>query len=206
MAIKPPAGKQGTAKQAKPNNLRIIGGMWRGRLIEAPPDGAIRPTTDRVRESLFNRLMHGAAGSGIALQGAKVADVFAGTGAMGLEALSRGAAHVTFIERDMSALALIRRNVAKLGAEDRVSIITADAVNLPMAALAHDIALLDPPYEQNLAGPAMLSLARQGWLTENSLVSVETDAGEPAPDAEGFTLLDRRNAGRIAVSLYQRRG
>ncbi|MCA0200815.1 MAG: 16S rRNA (guanine(966)-N(2))-methyltransferase RsmD [Proteobacteria bacterium] len=188
---------------AKPNRLRIIGGVWRGRLIEAPSDNSIRPTTDRVRESLFNRLMHGAAGSGIALAGARVADVFAGTGAMGLEALSRGAAHVTFIERDMAAMALIKRNVAALGAEDRVSVMSADATNLPKAALAHDIALLDAPYEQGLPGPAMASLARQGWLKPGALVSVEMDESDVPPDADGFTLLDRREAGRIAVILYQ---
>lgn len=172
-------------------------------MIEAPPDAAIRPTTDRTRESLFNRLMHGAAGSGVGLQGARVADVFAGTGAMGLEALSRGAAHVTFIERDIGALALIRRNVAILGAEDRASVMSVDATNLPCAALAHDLALLDPPYGEGLAEPAMLSLARQGWLEPGGLVSVETDAGEAAPIADGFTLLDRRTAGRTAVALLQ---
>jgi 16S rRNA (guanine966-N2)-methyltransferase len=188
---------------AKPNRLRIIGGMWRGRLIEAPSDNSIRPTTDRVRESLFNRLMHGAAGSGVMLAGARVADVFAGTGAMGLEALSRGAAHVTFIERDMAAMALIKRNVAALGAEDRVSVMSADATNLPRAAIAHDIALLDPPYEQGLAGPAMASLARQGWLKPGAVISVEMDESDVPPDASGFTLLDRREAGRIAVSIYQ---
>lgn len=188
---------------AKPSRLRIIGGVWRGRLIEAPSDSSIRPTTDRVRESLFNRLMHGAAGSGIALAGARVADVFAGTGAMGLEALSRGAAHASFIERDMAALALIRRNVATLGAEDRVSFMSADATNLPKAAVAHDIALLDPPYEQGLPGPAMASLARQGWLKPGALIAVEMDESDVPPEAEGFTPLDRRTAGQIAVMLYR---
>ena len=191
------------APLAKAHRLRIIGGVWRGRMIEAPADEAIRPTTDRVRESLFNRLMHGAAGSGLSLEGARVADVFAGTGAMGLEALSRGAAHVTFIERGLSALALIRRNVAALGAEDRVSIVAADATNLPKAAVAHDIALLDPPYEKGLPDPAMASLARQGWLKPGALVSVEMDESDVPPEAPGYTLLDRRAAGRIAVSFYQ---
>lgn len=195
---------KGRDAAAKPNRLRIVGGVWRGRLIEAPVDAAIRPTTDRIRESLFNRLMHGAAGSGRALKDARVADVFAGTGAMGLEALSRGAAHVTFVERDAAALALIRRNVAALGAEDRVTVMSADATNLPRAAVAHDLALLDPPYGEGLAAPAMLSLARQNWLTAGAVVAVETDAGEPTPTAEGFTLLDRRVAGRVAVALYQR--
>lgn len=188
---------------AKPNRLRIVGGVWRGRLIDAPADIAIRPTTDRVRESLFNRLMHGAAGTGFTLAGARVADVFAGTGAMGLEALSRGAAHVTFVERDGAALALIRSNVAKLGAEDAVTILSADATHLPRAAVAHDLALLDPPYGEDLGAPALTSLARQGWLKAGALAALEMDAGETSPLPAGFRLLDRREAGRIAVALYQ---
>lgn len=164
---------------------------------------SIRPTSDRIRESLFNRLMHGAAGSGFVLRDARVADVFAGTGAMGLEALSRGATHVTFIERDTAALALLRRNIATVGAEDRSSITSADATVLPRAPVAHDLALLDPPYGQCLAAPAMASLARQGWLKPGALVTLEMDAGDTAPEVAGFTLLDRRDAGRIAMMLYQ---
>ena len=188
---------------AKPSRLRIIGGVWRGRLIEAPIDAAIRPTTDRVRESLFNRLMHGAGGTGFQLDRARVADIFAGTGAMGLEALSRGAAQTSFIERDAAALALIRRNIASLGAEDRTSVLSADATNLPRAAIPHDLALLDPPYGEQLAAPAMQSLARQGWLKPGALVAVEMQVGDTSPEVEGFHLIDRREAGRIAVALYQ---
>ncbi len=196
--------KESPAKgTTKPGRLRIIGGLWRGRLIEAPADSSIRPTSDRVRESLFNRLAHGAAGTAFALKGARVADVFAGTGAMGLEALSRGAAHVSFIERDLGALALIRRNVATLGAEDRASLLSADATNLPRAAIAHDLAFLDPPYNEGLVAPAMLSLLRQGWLAAGALVAVEMDAGEPALEAAGFRLIDRRATGRSVVAFHQ---
>lgn len=190
----------------KPGSLRIIGGVWRGRTIEAPSDDSIRPTTDRVRESLFNRLMHGAAGSGFVLAEARVADVFAGTGAMGLEALSRGAAHVSFIERDTGALSLLRRNIAKLGADDRVTITSGDATVLPRAGVMHDLALLDPPYGQGLGEPAMASLARQGWLKPGALVSLEMNAADAAPEVAGFKLLDRRDAGRIAVVFYQYEG
>ena len=188
---------------AKPNRLRIIGGVWRGRLIEAPTDAAIRPTTDRMRESLFNRLMHGAGGTDFQLGRARVVDVFAGTGAMGLEALSRGAAQTSFIEHDATALALIRRNIASLGAEDRASVLGADATNLPRAATPHDLALLDPPYGEQLAAPAMQSLVRQGWLKPGALVAVEMQAGETSPEVEGFHLIDRREAGRTAVALYR---
>lgn len=186
----------------KPNKLRIVGGIWRGRTIEAPADDAIRPTTDRVRESLFNRLAHGAAGSGVRLAGAQVADIFAGTGAMGFEALSRGAAHATFVERDSTALSLIRRNVAHLTAEDRATVLSADATALPKAAVAHDIALLDPPYGQMLAIPAMTGLRRQGWLKPGGLLCLETDASESVPETEGYSLIDRRAYGRAAVAFF----
>jgi len=200
-----PAGSKKPGGPApKPNRLRIVGGLWRGRTFEAPIDDTIRPTSDRVRESLFNRLMHGAGGSGVRVQDARVVDVFSGTGAMGLEALSRGAAHATFIERDPTALALIRRNIAILGAEDRASVVSADATALPLAATVHNLAFLDPPYGQGLSGPAMLCLRRQGWLAAGALVCLETDAGEPPPGVDGYRILDRRAYGRVAVTLFVR--
>ncbi len=192
------------AKSAgKPGSLRIISGVWRGRAIEVPPGDAIRPTSDRVRGALFNRLAHGFTEQGFHLAGARVLDVFAGTGALGLEALSRGAVQTTFLERDMAGLALIKRNVAKLGAEDRAVVLSVDASNLPRAAGPSDLAFLDPPYDQNLVAPSLASLARQGWLKAGALVSVETGAGEMLPDVPTFTLLDRRTYGRIAVAFFQ---
>lgn len=194
--------KKAASKTAEPpGRLRIVGGAWRGRWITAPTDEAIRPTTDRVRESLFNRLMHGAGGSGLRLQGAHVVDVFAGTGAMGLEALSRGAAQVTFVEREPAALVLIRRNIAHLGAEDRAIVLSADARALPKAATAHTLAFLDPPYGQDAAGPALTALARQGWLAPGALVCLETDVGETVPTVADYTAIDRRAYGRTAVTL-----
>ena len=190
-------------KNLKPGSLRIITGAWRGRSIEVPAGNAIRPTSDRVREALFNRLAHAFAGDGFNLIGARVLDVFAGTGALGLEALSRGAAQATFLDRNPDSVALLKRNVAKLGAEDRAIIVSADGAHLPRAAAPCDLAFLDPPYGEGLVNPALAGLARQGWLKPGALVTVETDAGELEPSAEGFALLDRRTYGRVALTFLR---
>lgn len=189
------------AGNAKPGSLRIITGAWRGRSIEVPAGDAVRPTSDRVREALFNRLAHAFADTGFNLIGAQIVDVFAGTGALGLEALSRGAVHVTFLDRNPESIALLKRNVAKLGAEDRTVIMNADGAHLPRAVSACDLAFLDPPYGEGLVAPALAGLERQGWLKNGALAVVETDACEAAPVAESYTLLDRRLYGRVAVSF-----
>ncbi len=163
----------------------------------------MRPTSDRVREALFNRLVHGFAETDFRLQGARVVDVFAGTGALGLEALSRGAAYATFIERDPDTAALIRRNIAKLGADDRATVLTADGAHLPRAAGACDLALIDPPYGENLAAQTLDGLSVQGWLKAGALVSVETDAAEIISDVKAMAELDRRTYGRAAITIFQ---
>jgi 16S rRNA (guanine966-N2)-methyltransferase len=185
--------------------VRIITGAWRGRSIEVPAGLTVRPTADRVREALFNRLAHAFADTGFQLAGAEIVDIFAGTGALGLEALSRGAAQCTFIDRNPESIALLKRNVAKLGAEDRAVVMNADGAHLPRAAAPCDLAFLDPPYGEGLVIPALQGLDRQGWLKPGGLVAVETDAGEPEPTAENFTLVDRRAYGRVAVSFLSYR-
>lgn len=185
----------------KAGKLRIIAGAWRGRSIAAPDGDDVRPTAERVREALFNRLAHSFADQDFHLHGARVLDVFAGTGALGLEALSRGASHTTFLERDLAPLALIKRNVAKMGAEDRAVVLSMDATNLPRAAGPHDLALIDPPYGKDLAAPMLASLGRQAWLRPGALVSVETGADESLPAVEYFTVLDRRTYGRAAITF-----
>ena len=187
----------------KPSAVRIVAGVWRGRTIEVPPGEAVRPTSDRAREALFNRLVHGFAGAGFRLHGARVVDVFAGTGALGLEAISRGAAYATFVERDPDIAALIRRNVAKLGAEDKTTVLTADGAHLPRAAGVCNLALLDPPYGEGLGAQALTGLAAQGWLKPDALVSVETGTTEDGPDVDKFRRLDRRAYGRAAVFIFQ---
>lgn len=202
MSKKPEPKKPWPKKPAsKPGSLRIIAGAWRGRSIEVPAGEIVRPTSERAREALFNRLVH--AFGDFDLRGARVVDVFAGTGALGLEALSRGAAQATLLERNPTIVALLKRNVAKLGAEDRAMVMNADGAHLPRAAAACDLAFLDPPYGEELVAPALGGLARQGWLRQFALVTVETDAGEPAPAAEGFALLDRRAYGRSAISILR---
>jgi 16S rRNA (guanine966-N2)-methyltransferase len=187
----------------KPGSLRIIAGAWRGRSIEVPPGDVVRPTSDRVREALFNRLAHAFAAEDFRLPGARVVDVFAGTGALGYEALSRGAAQALLLDRNPEIITLLKRNSAKLGAEDRATILNADGAHLPRAASACDLAFLDPPYGEGLILPALEGLARQGWLKSGALVTAETDAQEPAPACEGYVLLDRRLYGRVAVGILR---
>jgi 16S rRNA (guanine966-N2)-methyltransferase len=137
--------------------MRIIAGEWRGSRLEAPPGEGTRPTLDRVRQALFDRLMHAPwAGRG-AIEGAAVLDAFAGTGALGLEALSRGAAGAVFIERDRTALAALRANVAACRAEARCRVIAGDALRPPPGSPC-GVVFLDPPYGLGLAEPAVAAL------------------------------------------------
>lgn len=188
-------------KPAQRGRLRIIAGVWRGRMIATLPDLTVRPTSDRAREALFNRLAHGFTEDGFDLNGATVVDLCAGSGALGLEALSRGAAQATFIDQSPPALALIRENIATLGAEDRATVISAAAQALPRASRPCDLALIDPPYDQGLATPILASLAAQGWLRPGAVVSVETGAHEAFDVPAGYALRDRREYGRAAITF-----
>lgn len=189
------------AKAPQRGRLRIIAGVWRGRPIATLSDDSVRPTADRVREALFNRLAHGFKDDGFDLGGATVVDVCAGSGALGLEALSRGAAQAIFIDQATPALSLIRENIATLGAEDRATVISAAAQSLPRAPRACDLALIDPPYDQGLANPILATLAAQGWLRHGAVVSVETGADETFDVPPGYDLRDRRKYGRAAITF-----
>jgi 16S rRNA (guanine966-N2)-methyltransferase len=172
--------------------VRIIAGRWRGRTIAAPAGQATRPTADRVREALFSMLAS-RLGS---FEGLKVADLFAGSGALGLEALSRGAAHCTFVETDRAAVDAIRKNLAALGAE-------ADILSVPAehARIADEInlAFLDPPYGSGLAPAALSRLP----LAPGALASVETARGE-AVAVEGFEEEAIRTYGKARITLLRR--
>src|SRR4051794_40930232 len=145
--------------------LRIVGGTHRGRRLAVPPGEAVRPTSDRARQALFNILSHGRfASGGSPIAGQAVLDAFAGTGAFGLEALSRGAERAPFVENGREALAVLRRNVDTLGEDQRAYIIAADGTRPPRAPFACALAFLDPPYGSGLAAPAMAGLAAAGWL------------------------------------------
>jgi 16S rRNA (guanine966-N2)-methyltransferase len=185
--------------------MRIVGGRHRGRRLSVPPGDAVRPTSDRAREALFNILSHGRLGeTGLPFADAVVLDAFAGTGALGLEALSRGAAEAVFIERDRDALAVLRRNVESLGETRRSRIIAGDAARPPRAASACALAFLDPPYRSGLAGPALAALAASGWLAAEALVAIEIAAREELAPAGGFSIIDQRRYGAAQIVLLRR--
>jgi 16S rRNA (guanine966-N2)-methyltransferase len=169
----------------------VVGGRLRGRTLAAPKSKAVRPTADRLRESLFNILVHA---FGDPVNGARVLDLFAGTGALGIEALSRGAAFALFIDEGAEARALLRENVAALGLGGTSRIFRRDATKLgpahPVAAFS--LAFLDPPYGQGLAAAALASARAGGWFTPNALVIVEEAAKAQFAAPEGFNEIDRR--------------
>ena len=171
--------------------MRIVGGRLRGRILAAPRSQAIRPTADRLRESLFNILVHA---YGDPVTGARVLDLYAGTGALGLEALSRGAAFALFIDDDAEARALIRENIAALGLGGTTRIFRRDATSLGSAHPVgpFSLAFLDPPYGRGLAEVALASARAGGWLTPDALIVVEeaADAGFTVP--EGYEDIERR--------------
>ena len=178
--------------------MRIVAGAWRGRTLIAPPGGATRPTADRVRQALFDMLLHAQWGGRDLLEGAAVLDAFAGTGALGLEALSRGAAHATFLERDRSALAALRANVEACRAGDRAAVLAADAT-LPPPGRPCGVIFLDPPYGRGLVAAALAGLARAGWIAPGALAVVETARDEEI-DPPGPKLADRSHgAARLGV-------
>lgn len=183
--------------------MRIIGGRARGlKLAEVgagDPKAQLRPTSDRVREAIFNLLVNG--GYGNPLQGARVLDVFAGTGALGLEALSRGSQGVTFIETGKVALGLLARNIALMKAEDCTTILRRDALQPGTPTHPHDVVFLDPPYGRGMGEAAMSALLRAGWLAPGALVIWEEGSALPCP--EGFEELDRRKYGDTHVAILQ---
>ena len=185
--------------------MRIVGGRFRGRTIAAPPDMRIRPTGDRVRESLFNVLSHNGFGRGFALEGLRVIDLFAGTGALGLEAISRGAAFCLFVDDHPESRALIRENVESLNLTGVTKIWRRDAGALgPRAGNAPErfaLAFMDPPYRKGLVNAALAGLRDGQWLAPGAIAVAETAADEDAPQAEGFILLDERLFGETRVSI-----
>jgi len=171
--------------------VRVVGGRLRGRNLASPQSREIRPTADRLRESVFNILIHA---YGDPLQGARVLDLFAGTGALGIEAVSRGAAFLLFVDNGTEARALLRNNVEALGLGGVTKVFRRDATNLGPAHPVEpfSLAFLDPPYGKGLAERSLASLRDGGWLTSEALVVVEEAkaAGFAAP--EGFAELERR--------------
>ncbi|MGE5515553.1 MAG: 16S rRNA (guanine(966)-N(2))-methyltransferase RsmD [Bacteroidota bacterium] len=181
--------------------MRIVGGSHKGRRLTTPDGRDTRPTSDRARESLFNILAHSPL---VALDGARVVDAFAGSGALGLEALSRGAAHAVFIERDNAALAAIRTNVAALRLDEQATILRADATKPPPPVQPCTLALVDAPYDKGLSAPCLAALAAKGWLAPGALAVVEVAARETLAPPAGFTIEDERTYGaaRVVFLVY----
>jgi 16S rRNA (guanine966-N2)-methyltransferase len=185
-------------------SVQIIAGRHRGRSLAAPPGGSVRPTSSRTREALFDILEHAAFAGPDLIGDARVLDAFAGTGALGLEALSRGAAHATFLERDRDARGLLAANIAHLGEEARSEIVVADALHPPRPTRPCTLVLMDPPYGDDVAAPALSAIAAQGWLATGAIVALELPAKPDFAVPEGFTRLDERRYGRARI-LFMRR-
>jgi 16S rRNA (guanine966-N2)-methyltransferase len=189
--------------------MRIVAGRHRGRRLAAPPGEGIRPTSDRAREAVFNILAHGGYGAGgaSAVVGAVVLDVFCGTGAMGLEALSRGAVRAVLIDNEPAALAAARANVAALNEQANARVMAGDATRPPPRAKdqpAATLAFFDPPYASNLAAPALAAFAEAGWLAPGALCVVEDSARAPAlAPPPGFAPLDTRRYGAARITLLR---
>ncbi len=181
--------------------MRIVGGTFRGRAIAAPKHEGLRPTADRVRESLFNILEHGI--DDFELEGARVIDLFAGTGALGLEAVSRGAAFCLFVEESPEARALIRTNIEALQLTGQSRIFRRDATDLGPAGTmaAFTLAFLDPPYGKGLGERALTSLADGGWLTPGALAVLEEWANAQVALPPGFAEIDRRTWGDTQILI-----
>ena len=176
--------------------MRIIAGKWRGRMIDAPPGHATRPTADRVRETLFSMLAS-RLGSFDEL---RVADLFAGSGALGLEALSRGAASATFVENDAKAAAAIRRNADKLGAT--VQVLSGSALALP-GLEPFDLIFADPPYAQSAATGIVQAVEHAAWLAPGGWLSVETRRDD-AVESGSLEIMATRDVGRARLTLLRR--
>ena len=178
--------------------MRIVGGSLRGRRLAAPKGNAVRPTTDRTRETLFNILRNLDA-----VEGAFVLDAFCGTGALALEALSRGAARATLLDRAQASLALARANVAALGQDASTTILRADATRPPpLRGEPHDLVLLDPPYGRGLGDRALTALADAGWIAPGATVVLEERTDAPAATSVRFRTDDRRRLGETTLTFF----
>ncbi|MEZ5923998.1 MAG: 16S rRNA (guanine(966)-N(2))-methyltransferase RsmD [Hyphomicrobiaceae bacterium] len=185
--------------------MRIVGGKLRGRPLLAPKDLSIRPTADRIRESIFNILEHGI--ESFEIESARVIDLFAGTGAMGLEALSRGASFCLFVDDSAEARGLIRSNAESLGLTGQTRLYRRDATHLgPTSAGIFDLAFLDPPYGKRLAETALVELCDGGWLSAGAVIAVEEEVDAFKDVPTGYDLADRRRYGGTEITFLRSLG
>lgn len=184
-------------QSARANRFRIIAGEWRGRRLAFPDAGGVRPTPDRVRETLFNWL-------GPVFPGMRALDLFAGSGALGLEALSRGFDHVTFVEQHRRLGQALKENLAILDASERGRVVTADVRRfLGGVPERFDLVFLDPPYDAGLHEPVLAALQRDGWLAEDARLYLEYRKGGAAPLPPGWESEKTRTAGDVAFALVR---
>jgi 16S rRNA (guanine966-N2)-methyltransferase len=174
--------------------MRVVGGKFRGRALATPRSHGIRPTSDRLRETLFNILNHS---YDLPRDGTRVIDLFAGTGALGIEAISRGAAHALFVESGVEGRGVIRENMETFGLNGVAKILRRDATDLgPAGTIApFDLVFLDPPYGKGLGEKALASAAAGGWLKPDALCVLEERVGVAIEPPSGFETLDQREAG-----------
>ena len=197
------APRPGSLSLSKAGCMRIVGGRLRGRVLSAPSSRAIRPTSERLRESIFDILEHRFPGH---IEDARVVDLFAGSGALAIEALSRGARFALFVDNGAEARAVLRANVEALALGGVTRIWRADATRLGSAPAGGPFALafLDPPYGQGLAGPALASLVEGGWLEPNALCVVEEAAKVDIAAPVGLARVDERIYGDTKISIFRR--
>lgn len=181
--------------------MRIIAGQWRARKLQAPTGEVTRPTADRTRETLFSMLVS-RLGS---LEGLSVADLFAGSGALGLEALSRGAASCVFVEQDPAAIRALRANIAALRAQAECDVRAGSVLALGPAKAPLDLILLDPPYNTGAGSVALDKLARLGWIGDATWISLETAADEE-PRIKGLEVVAERRVGKARITLLRAPG
>ena len=184
--------------------LKIIAGKHRGRNIETLPGKEIRPTTGFTREAVFNILMHGQfGGENSPLIDKRVVDLFCGTGALGFEALSRGAAHVSFIDQNPKALDLAKKTATSIGEIKNTAFIRSDSTHVPKAHIACSLAFVDPPYEKGMAEKGLDSLVQGQWLEDGAIVVVEQAKKETLKPPVSMTLLDERIYGITRISILK---
>jgi len=178
--------------------MRIIAGDWRGRKLVAPAGKETRPTADRTRETLFSMLASRLGG----FEGLRVADLYAGSGALGLEALSRGAGHATLVENERTAITAIEANVAALGASDRIAVRATSATALPMSE-PFDLVLADPPYRAGSGTAVASAVAKAGWLAPGGWMAIETERGDLVTPPDGWDMEAERQVGRARLTILR---
>lgn len=183
--------------------MRIVAGRHRGRRLAAPHGDATRPTSDRVREAIYNVLSHGL---DVEIEGAVVLDVFAGSGALGIEALSRGAGHAIFVDMARPALDAVGANVETVGEDENATILRRDVRRFgakPAEATPATLAFFDPPYHETMVEPALIAAVEGGWLAPGACVVVETAEDESFGTPDQFEALDERRYGKTLVRFFR---